>query len=117
MTTHLPEPRPATETEMIFTDISRFDPRVRLHLNPDEEEESYIEYHEDSSDVAMRLSTRLAARKGFIPDPFCDWEDNHVGIDYEGTWRLYLIQERNLMPSLEPTAYGPHSGFMEAVTP
>jgi hypothetical protein len=100
-----------------FQATSPFDARVRLRLDEDEEEPSYIEFHEDAPDVAISYFRALALRKGFVEDPFVDWSDNIVGTDYDGTWRIYLIRECALMPDLGPTAYGPHSGYMEAVTP
>lgn len=95
---------------------SAFDRRVILHLDSDPEEESYIQYHEDSPYMAIRYFQTAAARKGFIEDPGGFVDDNRVPIDYDGNWRLYLIREESTMPTLAGTGIGPYSGFMEAVT-
>jgi len=99
-----------------------FDPRVKLHINP-VETEFYIQFHVESSPENIESMTELAWTRGYCEDAGSDPYDVTVMID-ETTMRTYLCSieavrdtplEENL-PDLTKTAYGPHSGFMEAVS-
>lgn len=102
---------------------SRFDTRTTLHIDR-ANYAFWIEYHEDTTLYALRNMKHLAYSKGLIEDPEEDVLDmtEHFG---NGMVRLYLVTretcpdvpfDRSSMPDTERTAYGPLSGFMEAVT-
>jgi hypothetical protein len=117
--------------------ISLYDHRVQLHVDR-ANVTHYIEFHEDSPPAARHDMILLARSRGLVPDDGgrADPYDNAVPVGEfvhvpgqppqdSGVLRLYLVTadtipdipfQRSSMPDLSPTAYGPFSGFMEAVT-
>lgn len=98
---------------------SPFDEKIMLNLDF-AEYEGWIDWHVDSPEFACKLMVELARRRGWMVIPDCENED--LG---NGWWRCYLVTIEVIydmpdwsetMPDLTMTAYGPMSGFMEAIS-
>lgn len=106
--------------------ISEDDHRIKLHIH-DTEYEAWFQYHEASDRHDVEAIVLSARSRGWVEDadPEAYYDMRHYMGD--GIWRVYLqtadtrYDENNGrpgdddMPDLSQTAYGPHSGFMEAV--
>lgn len=104
---------------------SPMDRRVKLHIN-DADTMYWIEFHEESDPTYIDAMLRTAGRKGYVEDRDEDPTDMRELME-DGIWRLYLVTAEwrydiptprggdKTMPDLSLTAYGPMSGFMEAV--
>jgi len=105
-----------------FDATSYSDDRCKLHIDP-AAFDAHVEYHTDAPQWAINALIDLARGRGWVVDddhdPLCD--DVYVS---DGVWRTYLVPADPMrdgpleasLPDLSLTAYGPHSGFMEAVT-
>lgn len=103
---------------------SPFCKHLHLHLDP-EGFDFHIEFHEtETPTFAIALMRETAFRRGYVQD--CEiGADPYDSEEFmgDGIWRVYLTpkdpisDKRNEdMPSLIETAYGPYSGFMEAMS-
>lgn len=124
MLNNLPMPRRSIEQHIgePVTMTCPFDPRVKLHINP-VDFEFYVEFHIESLPGYIESMTELAWERGYCEDAGTDPYELTMMVD-ETTMRTYLCPVEpvrdtaleNTLPDLSTTAYGPHSGFMEAVT-
>lgn len=113
----------ATSDQVFVSMGSPFCDFLWLHLDS-AAEDFYIQFHENTPAFALALFRQNAWRRGYEQDSGSDPYDTEVFMG-EGIWRIYLADREvvsdfdkweETLPDLTPTGYGPHSGFMEAVT-
>lgn len=102
--------------------VSPFDSRIKLCINP-ADFDFHIEFPMLAAPADLEDATEQAYMRGYVVDTGADLYEQ-AEIISEDTMRIYLVPaeavrdtplEENL-PDLSTTAYGPFSGFMEAVS-
>lgn len=124
----VPSPRPTTDGTSgqhvggVVEMASPFDSRIVLALDP-KAFDFHVDFAMDSPEFAVELVMEMAWRRGYCVDLGADPYEQTVMLD-DMTMRTYLVPIEPvrdtpleaILPDLNLTAYGPFSGFMEAVT-
>lgn len=104
-----------------FTSVSAIDSRVKLYVDP-LRFDFHIEFHTDASPYALESMLETAWLRGYCVDNGADFYEQTEMLD-DTLMRVYLVPVEPVrdtameedLPDLSTTAYGPHSGFMEAI--
>jgi len=93
---------------------------VYMELNESDDDDSFIEYHLNDNPETQEEINRFLGKAQSLGYTTDEWLE--IEMMEDGYRRLWLVkidgheEWRYTMPDLTQTGYGPHSGFMQAVS-